>query len=88
MQDNKHPKVHLARCQARNIQERKHVARMAQWLWKCGVVPHSRHLCQTPLNGGEAYPVRTWLLSWNRAIQIQNTNSLEEASHHCIFTGS
>ena len=34
----------------------------------------SRHLCQTPLNGGEAYPVRTWPLSWNRAIQIQNTN--------------
>ena len=21
-------------------------------------------------NGGEAYPVRTWLTSWNRAIQI------------------
>ena len=30
-----------------------------------------RQLCQTPLNGGEAYPVRTWLSSWNRAIQIQ-----------------
>ena len=34
----------------------------------------SRHLCQTPLNGGEAYPVRTWLLSWKRAIQIQIQN--------------
>ena len=31
----------------------------------------SRHLCQTLLNGSEAYPARTWLLSWNRAIQIQ-----------------
>ena len=28
-------------------------------------------LVQTPLNGGEAYPVRTWLLSWNRALHIQ-----------------
>ena len=24
-----------------------------------------RHLCQTPSRGGEAYPVRTWLSSWN-----------------------
>ena len=28
----------------------------------------SRHLCQTPLKGGEVHPVRTWLTSWNRAI--------------------
>ena len=26
---------------------------------------------------GEAYPVRTWLLSWNRAIQIQKYSALE-----------
>ena len=38
----------------------------------------SRHLCQTPLNGVEAYPVRTWLTSWNCAIQIQK----------CWFKGS
>ena len=37
----------------------------------------SRHLCQTPLNGGEAYPVRTWLSSWNRAIQIQSVWSAD-----------
>ena len=30
----------------------------------------SRQLCQMPLNGGEAYPVRTWLSSWNRSIHI------------------
>ena len=35
----------------------------------------SRHLCQTPLYGGEAYPVRTWLSSWNRFIQIQIQNT-------------
>ena len=23
----------------------------------------SRHLCQTPFKGGEAYPVHTWLVS-------------------------
>ena len=34
----------------------------------------SRHLCQTLLNGGEAYPVHTWLSSWNRAM------------HTCIHT--
>ena len=28
----------------------------------------SRHLCQMPLKGGGADPVRTWLSSWNRAI--------------------
>ena len=28
----------------------------------------SERLCQTPLNRGDAYPVRTWLSSWNRAI--------------------
>ena len=28
----------------------------------------SRHLCQTPLNGGGAYPVHTWMSSWSRAI--------------------
>ena len=28
--------------------------------------------------GGEAYPLRTWLTSWNRAIQIQYRYSSKE----------
>ena len=49
----------------------------------------SRHLCQTPLNGGEAYPVRTWLLSWNRAIQIQKEECMVSAQYHsCGSTGN
>ena len=28
--------------------------------------------CQMPLKGGEAYPVQTWLSSWNRAIHTYN----------------
>ena len=36
----------------------------------------SWHSSQTPLNGGEAYRLRTWLSSWNRAIQIQIQNTL------------
>ena len=27
-----------------------------------------QHLCQTPSCGGEAYPLPTWLSSWNCAI--------------------
>ena len=47
----------------------------------------SRHLCQTPLNGGEAYPVRTWLLSWTRAIQIQNIPAIG-TSQMCFYSAT
>ena len=50
--------------------------------WQVSCLPvglRSRHLCQTPLNGGEAYPVRAWLLSWKRAIQIHTKYKFSKA---------
>ena len=37
-------------------------------------------MCQKPLNGGEAYPVRTWLSSWNRARQTDRQTDRQRDS--------
>ena len=40
----------------------------------------SRQLCQTPLNRGEAYHVRTWLSSWSCAIHEACTMMQQHAA--------
>ena len=48
----------------------------------------SWHLCQTPLNVGEAYPVHTWLTSCNCAIHtyMHTYNQIhKQALRHCIW---
>ena len=42
----------------------------------------SQHLCQMPLDGGEAYPVRTWLSCWNRAT---HTDMQRLCRPHCVL---